>query len=311
MISNETALVFPGQGSQKVGMGESFARHPAAKDLFAEADDILRFNLTKLMLSEDQADLSRTQNTQPALLLAGVAALRVLEDETERHAYELCHFMAGHSLGEYTALVGAGVLRFADALSLVRLRGQAMQEAVPEGEGKMAAILGLENAQVEEIANSAGVYIANDNAAGQVVVSGVAENIAKACKAAKASGAKRAVELPVSAPFHCPLMAPAADVMAQAFKKVTFNEPRVQVISNVEARPASDAARWPDLLTQQVTQPVRWRESMRFLADQGVETLAELGTGKVLAGLAKRCDERLTATALQTVDDIKNYKEQL
>lgn len=305
MNRESAALVFPGQGSQKIGMGASFKDHAAAKDLFAEADDTLQINLTRLMLSGEQEELSRTCNTQPALLLAGVAALRVLEDTSERYAHELCRYMAGHSLGEYTALVAAGVLRFPDAISLVHLRGKAMQEAVPEGEGKMAAILGLEAPKVRDIAAEAQVFVANDNADGQVVLSGTAENIEAACAAARKAGAKRAVELPVSAPFHCPLMTPVADVMAKAFKDVTFNQSQVPVISNVTARPVTDAGDWPDLLTRQVTDTVQWRESMVFLADEGVREIAELGAGKVLTGLAKRCDKRLEATALETFEDIK------
>lgn len=305
MDKDQTALVFPGQGSQKVGMAQSFAKHPAAASLFEEADDILRFNLKNLMLAGDEKTLAMTENTQPALLLAGVAALRVLEDEREQPAGEIAAYVAGHSLGEYTALVAAGVLSFPEALTLVRQRGQAMQAAAPVGAGKMAAVLGLAIDDVQQIAEGEGVYIANDNADGQVVLSGKALNIENACVAAKEAGAKRAIELPVSAPFHSPLVAAAAEVMAQAFKPVSFKQPQIAVVSNVRAEPVQEAGAWPDLLTQQITAPVRWRESMIYLAAQGTSTLLELGSGKVLTGLAGRCDKRLSATALPTVDDIK------
>lgn len=306
MHQQHTALVFPGQGSQKVGMAASFANNPVARPLFEEADDTLKFNLTQLMLEGEESDLALTENTQPALLLAGVAALKVLEDESERYAHEIAAYTAGHSLGEYTALVAAGVLRFDDALRLVRKRGQAMQAAVPAGEGKMAAILGLDVEQVRALADEAGVYIANDNAEGQIVLSGKAENIENACAMAKDAGARRAVELPVSAPFHSPLVADAADVMADAFGAVTFNQHQVPVVSNIKAEAVEHATDWPELLKEQITGTVRWRESMVYLAEREVTTLLELGSGKVLTGLARRCDKRLSASALQTVDDIKN-----
>ena len=303
------ALVFPGQGSQYVGMGASFAAHPAAKRLFEQADDILHSHLTKLMLDGDADTLALTQNTQPALLLVGVAALKILEDEKECAVQDIVSFVAGHSLGEYTALVAAGVLSFPDAITLVRKRGQAMQTASPSGAGKMAAVLGMSQDDVTALAHSAGVYIANDNAEGQVVLSGAAKNIENACLAAKDAGAKRAVELPVSAPFHSSLVAPAADEMAAAFKDVTFYAPQIPIVSNVCATCVHDAAAWPDLLTKQITATVRWRESMIYLAQAGVTSLLEMGSGKVLTGLAKRCDARLSGTALQTVDEIKNQRE--
>lgn len=297
-----TAFIFPGQGSQKVGMAKTFALHPVTKNLFEEADDVLKFNLTKLMLEGDEAELGRTVNTQPALLLAGVAALRFYEDFKEEYTHALAHYVAGHSLGEYTALVAAGVLTFAEALCLVRLRGQAMQEAVPEGMGKMAAILGLDFNTVQNIAQEEGVYIANDNAVGQVVLSGEASAIEGACTTAKKAGAKRAVILPVSAPFHSPLVAPAAEVMKKAFVTTSFATPKIPVVSNVKACAVTQAAHWPELLVKQIVGAVRWRESMVYLADQGVETLVEFGSGKVLTGLAKRCDKRLKASVIETTD---------
>lgn len=307
MISAQTSLVFPGQGAQKIGMGADFAQHGAARALFEEADDVLQFNLSKLMFEGAQDTLNLTENTQPALLLAGVAALKVLQDEAEKTVPELCTAVAGHSLGEYTALVAAGVLSFADGLRLVRLRGQAMQQAVPVGKGKMAASLGLENTKVAEVAKQCGVYVANDNSNGQVVLSGEAEKIDAACEALKAAGARRAVVLPVSAPFHCPLMVPAADVMATAFEKTTFNTPLVPVVANVTAECVEQGEAFKALLTEQVTGGVRWRESMVTLAERGITQLIELGCGNVLSGLAPRCDERLAAEPMRTVDDIKNF----
>lgn len=305
--SPSRAIVFPGQGSQFVGMGASFAKHPVASPLFEEADDTLCFNLKNLMLEGDEHTLALTENTQPALLLAGIAALKILEDAFEVRVSDLASFLAGHSLGEYTALVAGGVLSFPDALRLVRLRGQAMQAAVPTGKGKMAAILGLSFDEVQNIATREEVYIANDNAEGQVVLSGLAENVEQACKAAKVAGAKRAVELSVSAPFHSPLVADAADVMAHAFRGVAFSSPCLTIVANVRAEAVLEASEWPELLTQQITQTVRWRESMVYLAESGVCSILELGSGKVLSGLAKRCDKRLEGNSLQSVDDIKNY----
>lgn len=307
MISAKTSLVFPGQGAQKIGMGADFAQHGAARALFEEADDVLQFNLSKLMFEGEQDTLNLTENTQPALLLAGVAALKVLEDEAEKTVPELCAAVAGHSLGEYTALVAAGVLSFADGIRLVRLRGQAMQKAVPVGKGKMAASLGLDNAQVADVAKQCGVFVANDNSNGQVVLSGEAEKIDAACVALKEAGARRAVVLPVSAPFHCPLMAPAADVMAEAFEGTTFNKPVVPVVANVTAAYVNEGDAFKQLLTEQVTGGVRWRESMVAMAENDITQLIELGCGNVLSGLASRCDERLAASPMRTVEDIKNF----
>ncbi len=305
MQKEQTVIVFPGQGSQKVGMGSDFAQHPSAKLLFEQADDILKFKLSTLMHSGDSAELSLTENTQPALLLAGIAALKVMEDEAEKYLPELASFVAGHSLGEYTALVAAGVLSFEDGISLVRLRGQAMQRAVPVGQGKMAAVLGLNIENVEKIATKANVYIANDNSNGQVVLSGAADAIDSACLIAKEFGAKRAVILPVSAPFHCPMMAAAAEEMASAFTKVEFSAPKLPVVSNITAIAETDGEAFKELLTKQITGTVRWRESMQMLANNGVEHLIELGCGNVLTGLAARCDARLNGVAMSTVADTK------
>jgi len=306
MVFDKTAFIFPGQGSQKIGMGADFAQHGAARKLFEEADDILKINLSKLMFDGEQDTLNLTENPQPALLLAGIAALAVLQDEAEKTLPEMAVAVAGHSLGEYTALVAAGVLSFAEGLSLVRLRGEAMQRAVPVGKGKMAAILGLENAKVAEVAKQSGVFVANDNSNGQVVLSGEAKKIEAACIALKQAGARRAVELPVSAPFHCPLMRPAAEAMADAFENTTFKAPLVPVVANTTAEWITDGVAFKKLLVEQVTASVRWRESMVVLAEKGIVNLVELGCGNVLTGLAPRCDERLSSAAISTVADIKN-----
>jgi [acyl-carrier-protein] S-malonyltransferase len=301
------AFVFPGQGSQAVGMARDLAEaHAGARDVLERVDAALGFALTAVMWDGPAEALTRTENAQPALLAASMAALAALGDAMPAPA-----FVAGHSLGEYSALVAAGALELEDAARLVRLRGQAMQRAVPEGAGAMAAILGLDMAAVEAVADAAGCWVANDNAPGQVVISGAADAVARAAEAAKGRGAKRAVLLPVSAPFHCPLMGPAADEMAQELEKVEFSAPRVPVVCNVSAAAETDPGRIRALLVEQVTGRVRWTQSMRLLAARGATELYEVGPGKVLSGLARRCDAALTCTQVGTAADVAGVRPAL
>jgi [acyl-carrier-protein] S-malonyltransferase len=283
------AFLFPGQGSQKVGMGRAlFEARPEAKTVYDEADAALGFSLSRLCFTGPEAELTLTANAQPAILATSVAALRVLEAETGLRPT----VVAGHSLGEYSALVAAGALALGDAVRLVHQRGRFMQEAVPAGVGAMAAILGLGVGDVEaacaEAAQGEIVSAANLNGGGQVVIAGHKGAVERACAAAKARGAKRAVPLHVSAPFHCALMQPAADRLAAELARVTFSRPSVPVVTNVEATPNEEAARISALLTRQVTAAVRWEESIECVAGMGVTTAIEVGAGTVLAGLVRR-----------------------
>lgn len=283
------AFLFPGQGSQQVGMGKALCdAFPAARAVFDEADAALGYRLSRLCFEGPEAELTLTANAQPAILTTSIAALRVLERETDLRPA----VVAGHSLGEYSALVAAGALRLPDAVRVVHLRGQFMQEAVAPGVGAMAAILGLTAAEVEAacLESAAGevVSAANYNGGGQVVIAGHRAAVDRACAAAKARGAKRALPLSVSAPFHCALMAPAAERLAAALAEIPVGALSVPVVSNVEAAPNQDAARVRDLLARQVTAPVRWQESIERLAAIGVSEAIELGAGRVLAGLVKR-----------------------
>jgi len=284
------AFFFPGQGSQQVGMGKALAEaFPAARAVFDKADAALGFSLSRLCFEGPEAELTLTANAQPAILTTSIAALRVLESETELRA----GVVAGHSLGEYSALVAAGSLRLADAVRIVNLRGKFMQEAVAPGVGAMAAILGLSRADVEAAcAEATGdgeiVSAANFNGAGQVVIAGHKAAVDRACVAAKSRGAKRAMPLAVSAPFHCALMQPAADRLAAALAGVSFAPLAVPVVTNVEAAKNQDASRVRDLLTRQVTAPVRWEESVDAIAVMGVTEAIEIGAGRVLVGLVKR-----------------------
>ncbi len=283
------AFLFPGQGSQKVGMGRALAEgHAAAKAVFDEADEALGFSISKLCFDGPEAELTLTANAQPAILATSIAALRVLEAETGLEPT----VVAGHSLGEYSALVAAGALALADAVRLVHLRGRFMQEAVPAGAGAMAAIIGLDAAGVAaacaESAQGEIVSSANLNGGGQIVIAGHKGAVDRACAAAKAKGAKLAKLLAVSAPFHCALMQPAADRLARELERVSFETPRVPVVTNVEAAANINAARIPELLTRQVTGSVRWEESVQHIAKLGVTAAIEVGAGAVLAGLVKR-----------------------
>ena len=303
--ANGPAWVFPGQGSQAIGMGRALAdAEPSARAVFAEADDVLGFSLSKLCFDGPKDELTLTANAQPAILTTSIAALRVLEARTPQRPVAV----AGHSLGEYSALVAAGALRLRDAVRLVHLRGKFMQEAVPAGEGAMAAILGLEaDAVADACRESAGnevVSPANLNGGGQIVIAGHKAAVDRACAAAKSKGAKRALPLTVSAPFHCALMQPAADKLARELERVEIAPPSVPVISNVEAKPNQDPGRVRELLARQVTAPVRWEESVQCLAAMGVGEMVEVGAGNVLAGLVRRIAPDVRVQAAGTPEDI-------
>ncbi|SPJ22440.1 ACP S-malonyltransferase [Palleronia abyssalis] len=302
------ALVFPGQGAQTIGMGRDLAdAYPEAKGVFDEVDAALGEDLSRTIWEGDQETLTLTANAQPALMATSLAALRALE--AEGFDIDRIEFVAGHSLGEYSALAAAGALSIPDAARLLRLRGQAMQEAVPVGEGAMAALLGLDFAQADAVAKKAAgdqvCQAANDNDPSQVVVSGHRAAVERAVELAKEAGAKRAVMLPVSAPFHCALMQPAADRMAEAIADVRIGRPRVPVVTNVTAAPQSDPEEIKRLLVQQVTGAVRWRESVAAMAAAGVTEIWEVGAGKALSGMVKRIDRSIALRAVGTSSDVK------
>ena len=310
------AFTFPGQGSQAVGMGKALAdAFPAARAVFEEVDSALSERLTAIMWEGPAETLQLTENAQPALMAVSIAALRVLETEAGFSVGRDAAFVAGHSLGEYSALAAAGSLSVSDAARLLRTRGQAMQKAVPVGAGAMAALLGLDYdaavAVAEEAAQGQVCQAANDNGGGQVVVSGDKAAIDRAVEIAKAKGAKRAMLLPVSAPFHCKLMQPAADVMAKALSEVTIHKPAAPLVSNVLAAPISDPGEIRRRLVEQVTGTVRWRESVAYMAGQGVTRFFEIGAGKVLSGLVKRIAEGAVGVAVGTPNDIAAAKDAL
>lgn len=282
-----------------------------ARDVFQEVDEALKQNLSKLMREGPEADLVLTENAQPALMAVSVAVARILEKDGGKRLSALASHVAGHSLGEYSALAAAGALQLADAARLLKLRGQSMQKAVPVGVGAMAALLGIELAPAEEACKEAAqgevVAVANDNGGGQVVISGHKDAVARAGEAAKARGCKRAMPLPVSAPFHCPLMQPAADAMQEALGKVTLGTPGVPLVANVLASEITNPADIKQRLVEQVTGLVRWRESVQYMKANGVDTLVECGTGKVLSGLVKRIDREMTGLALNTPADIEAF----
>ena len=301
------AFVFPGQGAQTIGMGQALAMaYPAAKAVFDEVDDALGEKLSALIWDGDIDTLTLTQNAQPALMATSLATIRALE--AEGVDVTAARFVAGHSLGEYAALAAAGALTIADTARLLRVRGRAMQDAVPVGVGAMAVLLGLDfdqaRAVAEEAAQGEVCEAANDNDPGQVVVSGHKAAVERALEIAKLKGAKRAMLLPVSAPFHCSLMAPAADVMAQALDGVSITPPVVGLVANVLADVVSDPAQIRKLLVAQVTGSVRWRESVAFMAAQGVTDVYEIGAGKALSGMVKRINRDLAATAIGTPEDV-------
>ncbi|WP_026345046.1 ACP S-malonyltransferase [Novispirillum itersonii] len=305
------AFVFPGQGSQAVGMGKDLGEaYAVARAVYQEVDDALGQNLSGLMFEGPSDDLTLTENAQPALMAVSMAVIRVLESQ----GFDLKtagQFVAGHSLGEYSALCAAGALSVADTARLLKVRGRAMQKAVPVGEGAMAALLGLDLEQAQEIAAAAAqgevCQAANDNAPGQVVVSGAKAAVERAIALAAEKGAKRSVLLPVSAPFHCALMQPAADAMAEALAGVTIAAPVIPLVANVTASAVTAPEDIRRLLVEQVTGAVRWRESVLYMKAQGITTLVECGAGKVLSGLAKRIDKEVAGTALNTPADIDAF----
>ncbi len=307
------ALVFPGQGSQTVGMGKALAdEFPVAKAVFDEVDAALGEKLSSVIWEGPAETLTLTENTQPALMAMSLATLRVLETEAGLDLARDVKFVAGHSLGEYSALAAAGALTVADTARLVRARGRAMQKAVPVGVGAMAALIGLEfdqaAAAAAEAAQGEVCQAANDNGGGQVVISGAKAAVERACEIAKAKGAKRAMLLQVSAPFHCAMMQPAADVMAAELAKVQVNVPKVPVVANVTAQPVMDPADIVKRLVEQVTGTVRWRESVSYMAGQGVTTFYEVGAGKVLSGLVKRIADSATGVSIGTPQDVAAFK---
>ncbi|MBV9522262.1 MAG: ACP S-malonyltransferase [Alphaproteobacteria bacterium] len=309
------AFVFPGQGSQAVGMGRALAEaFGAARRVFEEVDEALSQRLARLMFEGPESELTLTENAQPALLAVSMAVLRVLEEEGGLDLAKSAAFVAGHSLGEYTALAAARAFSLADAALLLKRRGQAMQRAVPVGEGAMAALLGLDLEAARAIAAEAAegevVSAANDNAPGQIVLSGHKAAVERAVAIAAARG-KKAIPLPVSAPFHCALMAPAAAAMGEALTQVRLGAPAVPLVANVTAAAESRPEVIRQLLVEQVTGLVRWRESILYMKERGVDAILEIGAGKVLSGLARRIDRDLAASAVQTPDEIETFLKSL
>jgi len=307
------AFVFPGQGSQTVGMGKALAANFAvARAVFDEVDSALGAKLSGIIFEGPAETLTLTENAQPALMAVSLAAMRVLESEAGLDLARDAKFVAGHSLGEYSALAASGAFTLADTARLLRTRGLAMQKAVPVGVGAMAALLGLEfevaSAVAVEAAQGEVCQAANDNGAGQVVVSGNKAAVERAVEIAKAKGAKRAMLLPVSAPFHCALMQPAAAVMEEALANVHIKPPSVPVVANVLAKPIREPAEIARALVAQVTGTVRWRESVAFMSDAGVQAFYEVGAGKVLSGLIKRIAEGVAANAIGTPEDVAAFK---
>ncbi len=299
------AFIFPGQGSQFIGMGkELYDNFPESRAVFEEVDAALGQNLSQIIFEGPEDQLGLTENTQPALMAVSIAVVEALK--TKGITIDSAAYVAGHSLGEYAALTAAGSLTLSDAAKLLKLRGQAMQKAVPVGEGAMAAILGLDFEEVQNIATEASCEVANDNSVGQVVVSGSAAAIDAAVALATEKGAKRAVQLPVSAPFHCTLMQPAADAMQAALAETTINAPCVPVVANVTAEATSDPEAIRSLLVDQVTGMVRWRESVIYMKEQGVTEMVELGAGKVLSGLIRRIDRDINCQSIGTPEQVES-----
>ena len=312
-----TAFIFPGQGSQTLGMGKTLAEtFPLARETFEEINDALGYNLTSIMWGEDVNALNMTENTQPALMAVSVAVTRVLEKEGGFKLDEIGSYVAGHSLGEYSALTAVHALELADTSRLLKLRGQAMQRAVPVGEGAMAAILGLNFEDVKNMVKTISTedsvcQAANDNADGQVVISGHKAAVEKAIALASERGAKRAVMLPVSAPFHCSLMAPAAKEMNDALTQTIIRPPSLSCVANVTAKAEEDPNVIRQLLVDQITGRVRWRESVLWMGNNGVTRMIELGAGKVLGGLTKRINKDIACANAETPDEIEKLLELL
>lgn len=306
----QSAFIFPGQGSQSIGMlADLAAEFPIVEQTFAEASDALGYDLWQLVQNGPEADLNQTDKTQPAMLAAGIAVWRVWQNQQQFQPA----FLAGHSLGEYSALVAAGAIDFKDAIKLVAKRGELMQQAVPAGEGAMAAILGLEDAQVIDLCKQASIHgvveAVNFNSPGQVVIAGAAAAVNQAIDLATAAGAKRALLLPVSVPSHCALMQSAAGQLAKELLNIDIRAPQIPVIHNASVTSTSDGDAIRDLLARQLFSPVRWVETVNYLAAQGVDTLIECGPGKVLAGLAKRIDKSLNAQPLFDVASLEKTKQ--
>ena len=306
------AIIFPGQGSQKAGMATEFEKNfQIVKDIFEQADDILKFKLSEIILRGSDEELKKTEITQPAILTTSFAIFTVLKSEFNFNLSNV-KFLAGHSLGEYSALVASGSLSFKDAISLVHRRGKLMQEAVPLGQGSMLAVMGIENNELKELINNFdkknGVCeIANDNAKGQIIISGEKIALNKFNEVLKKKK-KRSVFLPVSAPFHCSLMKSAANEMDKLLKNIEFKNAQIQLISNVTALPLEKKEDIAKLLFEQIFSPVRWRESIEYMIKKGITDFIEIGPGKVLSGLVKRTNDKVKVDNINSIDDIKNLK---
>jgi [acyl-carrier-protein] S-malonyltransferase len=308
----KTALVFPGQGSQVVGMGKDLYENFAhAREVFQKVDEILGVNLSKIMFEGPSEELTKTENTQPALMAVSIALITVLEKEFGKKVENICSFVAGHSLGEYSALCAAKAISLEETAKLLQIRGSSMAKCGEKSEGAMAAILGVEIDVAEEIAREAAgsdvCQVANDNSVGQVVISGSKAAILRALEIAKAKGAKRAIQLPVSGAFHSALMNEAQEIMKESLAKAEIKSPIVPLVANVTANIVNEANQIRDLLAKQITGSVRWRETMLFLDSQGVEEIIEIGSGKVLAGLVGRTCANMKSRSIQNSEDLKNF----
>lgn len=306
-------FLFPGQGSQNVGMGKDlYENFTSAKQVFDEVDDALNQKLSDIIFNGSSEDLTLTSNTQPALMAVSLATLKVIEQESGKKINDLCDYVAGHSLGEYSALCAANAISLSDTAKLLRIRGNSMQDAVPNGIGAMAALIGVDFQQAQDIANQATCdnfmcQIANDNGGGQIVLSGHVQAIDKAIEIAGQLKVKRAVKLPVSAPFHSKLMQPAATIMQEALSEVKITSPQVNLVANVTASQVKEPVDIRELLTKQVTAMVRWRESIIYLKKSSVTNAFEIGAGKVLSGLVKRIDKEISSISVQSAKDIESF----
>ena len=312
---SKTAFLFPGQGSQTPGMATALAKESqVARDILAEIDAILSFNLSGLMAEGPSDELQLTQNAQPALFASSIATLRTIEDVTGKPIESLCDFVAGHSLGEYSALCAAQGIEVASTASLLRLRGEAMQKAVPVGEGAMAALLGadleLADAVIEAASPTGLVEIANDNAAGQIVVSGETKAVEAAMEIARDKGLRRVISLPVSAPFHCSLMKPAANIMSEKINKTNFQNPQFEIVNNVTAKGETRSDKIKSLLIDQIFSTVKWRESLIHMFENGVRNFIEIGPGKSLTGMVRRTVKDSNCFSINSINDIKKFQNE-